>query len=261
MRIALGITYNGSAYHGWQRQIGLSSIQQKIEDAVSRVANHRVQLQCAGRTDTGVHATGQVAHFDTYVEREPHAWILGTNTYLPNAISIEWAQEMPGEFHARHKAIQRRYTYIICNTRIRSGLLPQQFTWVHPLLDENKMAEGAKFLIGEHDFTSFRAVGCQAKTPIRTLTKLTVMRENTFIILSLEANAFLHHMVRNIAGSLIAVGHGKYPPEWIAEVLDARNRRKGSVTAPPYGLYFTGVSYEPPFTLPPEKSLQLITVG
>ncbi|SIR91840.1 tRNA pseudouridine38-40 synthase [Aquipseudomonas alcaligenes] len=250
-RIALGIEYKGARYRGWQRQeSGVPSVQAALEKALSQVAAEPVSLMCAGRTDAGVHASGQVVHFDTRVERPLKAWIMGGNANLPPDISVTWAKVMPAEFHARFKAFARRYRYVIYNDPIRPAHLAEEVTWNHRPLDVARMREAAAHLVGTHDFTSFRAVQCQAKSPVKTVHHLEVIEHGRFIVVDVRANAFLHHMVRNFAGVLMTIGAGEREPDWVAEVLAARDRRAGGVTAHPYGLYLVQVEYPPEFELP-----------
>ncbi len=250
-RIALGIEYKGARYRGWQRQeSGVPSVQAALEKALSQVAAEPVSLMCAGRTDAGVHASGQVVHFDTRVERPLKAWIMGGNANLPPDISVTWAKVMPAEFHARFKAFARRYRYVIYNDPIRPAHLAEEVTWNHRPLDVARMREAAAHLVGTHDFTSFRAVQCQAKSPVKTVHHLEVIEHGRFIVIDVRANAFLHHMVRNFAGVLMTIGAGEREPGWVAEVLAARDRRVGGVTAHPYGLYLVQVEYPPEFELP-----------
>ncbi|KTD48219.1 tRNA pseudouridine synthase A [Legionella quinlivanii] len=243
MRIALGVEYDGSQYHGWQAQTGLHTIQQVLENALSRVADMDISVVCAGRTDTGVHATNQVIHFDCEKQRTIRAWIHGVNSFLPKDVCIKWGKEMPEEFHARYSALSRRYRYIIYNSSIRPALLRGNVTWQYRQLEHQSMQEAARFLLGENDYTSFRSVECQSNTPMRNIHTLEVTRNGDLVMIDITANAFLHHMVRNIAGVLIAVGTGKKPVEWVGEVLHAKDRRLGAETAPPYGLYLVNVSY------------------
>lgn len=247
MRIALGIEYDGSQYHGWQAQTGLHTVQQAVERALGKVADCDIAVVCAGRTDTGVHATSQIIHFDTDKERTIRSWIHGANSFLPKDICVKWGREMPDEFHARYSAMSRRYRYFIYNSPIRPGLFRSKVTWQYRQLDHRDMHEAAQFLIGEHDFTSFRSIECQSNTPMRNVTKIQVSRNNDLVMIDVTANAFLHHMVRNIAGVLIAVGSGKKPVAWVDEVLLARDRRLGAETAPPYGLYLVEVGYPEEF--------------
>ncbi len=251
MRIALGIEYDGSAFHGWQaQQAGVRTVQTALESALARVADHPLRVVCAGRTDTGVHALGQVVHFDTEAQRSERNWLLGSNVNLPDDVSVTWAREVSGEFSARFSALSRRYRYFILNRTARSAVLAGRVTWAHRPLDAERMHHAGQVLVGEHDFSSYRALGCQAKSPVRTLHSLNVERRGDFVILSLHANAFLHHMVRNIAGVLMAIGRGDRPAEWAAEVLALRDRTLGGVTAPPHGLYFEQVEYPPEFSIP-----------
>lgn len=250
-RIALGVEYKGARYRGWQRQEdGVPSVQAALEKALSKVADEPVSLMCAGRTDASVHASGQVVHFDTSVERPLKAWIMGTNANLPADISVTWAKVMPAHFHARFSAMARRYRYVIYNDPIRPAHQGEEVTWNHRPLDVARMRAAAAVLVGTHDFTSFRAVQCQAKSPVKTVHHLEVIEHGRFIVLDIRANAFLHHMVRNFAGVLMTIGAGERPVEWAAEVLAARDRRAGGVTAHPYGLYLVRVEYPEEFELP-----------
>ncbi len=251
MRVALGIEYDGSAYHGWQaQQEGVRTVQTTLEQALAKVANHAVRVVCAGRTDTGVHALGQVAHFDTDAQRTERNWLLGSNVNLPQDVSVTWVRYVDEAFSARFSAVSRRYRYFILNRTTRSAVLGSRVTWSHRPLDAARMHAAAQVLAGEHDFSSYRALGCQAKSPVRTLHSIAVERRGDFVLLSLHANAFLHHMVRNIAGVLMAIGRGEQPLEWAAEVLDFRDRTLGGVTAPPQGLYFESVEYPDRFSIP-----------
>lgn len=251
-RIALGIEYKGACYRGWQRQEdGVPSVQATLEKALSQVAAEPVSVICAGRTDAGVHASGQVVHFDTRVERPLKAWIMGGNANLPADISVTWAKVMPADFHARFKAVARRYRYVIYNDQIRPAHMAKEVTWNHRPLDVARMREAAAYLVGSHDFTSFRAVQCQAKSPVKTVHHLEVIEHGRFIVIDVRANAFLHHMVRNFAGGLMTVGAGEREPCWVGEVLAARDRRAGGVTAHPYGLYLVQVEYPQAYELPP----------
>lgn len=242
-RIVLGVEYDGSGYCGWQWQRNGHSVQQVLEQALSKVANQPVTVHCAGRTDSGVHALEQVAHFDTEVVRELAAWQLGGNTHLPDDVRITWGQTAVDDFHARYSAIARFYRYVILNRPVKSALLRQQATWCYAPLDAEKMHEAAQHLIGNHDFTSFRAQGCQSKSPFRYLYFIEVYREDDKVIMDISANAFLHHMVRNIAGVLMAIGQGKQSVDWTRELLEVKNRSLAGVTAPPDGLYLGGVYY------------------
>jgi len=250
-RVAACVEYRGSAYRGWQRQqSGVASVQQAVEKALSRVANHPVQVFCAGRTDAGVHASCQVIHFDSNAVRTPRNWIHGANANLPADISLSWVQPMGMDFHARFSAVARRYRYVIYNDPIRPAHLAHEVTWNYRPLDVSLMRHAAHALLGTHDFTSYRAVGCQAKSPIKTIHHLELLEYGRFIVLDIRANAFLHHMVRNIAGVLIQIGPGERPVEWAEQVLVARDRAQGGLTAPAFGLYLVDVTYPEEFVLP-----------
>lgn len=250
MRIAMGVEYDGSSFHGWQIQDNADTVQSGLEQAISTVADHPVRVHCAGRTDAGVHGVGQVIHFDTTALRPPRSWILGTNVNLPEQINVTWAKQVPESFHARFSARSRRYRYLILNRMTRSAIWRDRAVWVHRPLDAVRMQQAARHLIGTHDFSSYRALGCQAKSPVRTVTHLLVERENERITIDVTADGFLHHMVRNIAGVLIAVGRGDRPIDWSREVLEYRDRTLGGVTAPPQGLYLLDVGYPEEFDLP-----------
>ncbi len=257
-RLALGIEYDGSNFSGWQIQRqGMRTVQGCLEKAIAQVANHPVTTVCAGRTDAGVHATGQVVHFETHAQRSPHAWIMGTNSNLPADIGAQWAQPVPGHFHARFSALARRYRYVILNRPYRSALQRQRASWCYRRLDAARMAAAGRYLLGEHDFTSFRAAGCQAKNPVRHMIAMEIQRHGDYITLEVEANAFLHHMVRNIAGVLMAIGSGDRPIQWAQEVLEVRDRALGGVTAPPQGLYLSAVRYGDEFGLPEVQGPEL----
>lgn len=242
-RIVLGIEYDGSQFFGWQSQIQHRNIQDALQQALSKIAQHAVTVQCAGRTDTGVHALEQVVHFDTTSIRTLEAWRRGTNTYLPPDVRVIWAQEAVGDFHARYSAIARFYRYVILNRATPSALSYRQTTWCPLPLDAEKMHLAAQSLIGQHDFTSFRAQGCQSKSPCRKMYFIDVYRHDERVIIDLSANAFLHHMVRNIAGVLMAIGANKQPVSWTQDLLDLKNRKLGGVTADPDGLHLAGVYY------------------
>ncbi|MGI9291348.1 MAG: tRNA pseudouridine(38-40) synthase TruA [Gammaproteobacteria bacterium] len=242
-RLAFGIEYDGTAYSGWQYQPHAPSIQEELNKALSVVANAQVECVGAGRTDAGVHASGQVAHFDPPVERALRSWLLGVNTNLPDDISVLWVREVPAGFHARYSAVSRGYRYTILNRPVRSALERDRVWWVYHRLDLAGMHEAAQLLLGEHDFSSFRAVACQSRSPVRELTQISVTSDRDYIFIDCAANAFLHHMVRNIAGSLVRVGLGEEPPGWIAEVLAARDRKLSGITAPASGLVLEKVEY------------------
>ena len=250
MRIALGVEYDGSAFCGWQFQDHSPSVQEAVEKALSAVANEPVRVVCAGRTDTGVHATEQVIHFDSEVERSMRSWVRGANANLPKEVVLLWATPIDDEFHARFAAVRRRYRYVIFNRAIRPTFLDKRTSWEYRDLNVDRMAEAASSLIGEHDFSSYRAVGCQAKNPVRTIHDIQLSRHNELIFIDIEANAFLHHMVRNIAGVLMTIGAGEQAVDWAAEVLEYKDRTKGGKTASPSGLYLTGVTYPEQFQLP-----------
>ncbi len=261
MRLALGIEYDGSAFHGWQaQQPGVRTAQAVLEAALSVVANHPIRVHCAGRTDTGVHASGQVVHFDTDAHRAMRSWTLGGNANLPYDLNITWAREVASDFHARFEATGRAYRYVIYNRSTRSALLSRRAVWVHQPMDVERMHRAAQHLRGRHDFSSYRAQGCQAKSPIREIDRIQVNRQGDLVILDVHANAFLHHMVRNIAGVLIAIGKGERAEEWGLEVLNLRDRTLGGVTAPPQGLYLTQVDYPPQYGIPDPVSLSMFEV-
>lgn len=248
-RIALGIEYNGSHFHGFQSQSsGVKTVQQSLEAALSSICDEPVSLVCAGRTDRGVHATQQVIHFDTLAIRPEKAWLRGANTRLPEGVSIRWAQTVAPQFHARFSAQSRTYRYLIYNTRTPSALLNGLVTWDRRRFDLTAMKEASEHLIGEHDFNAFRGSDCQAKTSIRTLSAIDISTQGDFIIIQVQANAFLYHMVRNIVGVLTAVAAGEKPSIWSKSVLESCDRRCGGVTAPAAGLYLVAVDY--PETLP-----------
>ncbi|MCK5639330.1 MAG: tRNA pseudouridine(38-40) synthase TruA [Gammaproteobacteria bacterium] len=251
MRIALGVEYNGSGFCGWQKQShGERTIQACIEQALSKVASHEIHIVCAGRTDTGVHAVGQVIHFDTDVERSERSWVFGANANLPKDISILWAAFVDDEFHARFSAQHRAYRYVIFSRPIRPSFLRHRVSWEYRPLDEARMRQAAGYLVGEHDFSSYRTVACQAKSPVRIISRLELSHDGPFYFIDIEANAFLHHMVRNIAGVLMSIGAGEHEPEWAQEVLEAKDRTQGGITAPPHGLYLSEVGYPEHFGLP-----------
>lgn len=242
-RIVLGIEYDGSAYAGWQWQAGKRTVQGELEAALSKIASQPINVLCAGRTDAGVHALEQVVHFDCAVEREMRGWLMGGNSYLPDDIRILWAQPAVGDFHARYSAIARAYRYVILNRPMKSALLRSQATWCYQALDERAMHSAAQTLLGEHDFSSFRAQSCQSVSPNRLMYFIDVYRREQQVIIDLCANAFLHHMVRNIAGVLMEIGMGRRPIDWTAELLVIKDRSQAAVTAPPHGLHLAAVFY------------------
>ena len=249
-RIALCVRYEGTRYYGWQHQQGLMSVQSCLEKALSYVADHPVAAMCAGRTDAGVHATGQIVHFDTHAKRDDHAWVFGANSNLPQDISVAWAKHVWQNFHARHSALARRYRYIIYNHEVRPGILRHAVGWYYRLLDEARMNQAAQYLLGEHDFSAFRGAGCEARSPVREIYSLEITRYRRMLVVEVFANAFLLHMVRNIVGVLVAVGSGEKPPEWAKAVLDSRDRRHGAITFQPNGLYLVEVKYPEEYDLP-----------
>jgi len=249
-RIAVGIEYHGSAFAGWQTQEKLRTVQGELEAALGAVADHKVDLIGAGRTDAGVHAREQVAHFETQAVRSMRAWTLGANTHLPADISVTWALPVPAHFHARYCAQARTYRYLILNRGVRSALVGDRAAAIFKPLDQERMSQAAARLLGEHDFSAFRAAECQSHSPVRRLTQLDVARSGEWVSIEATANAFLHHMMRNIVGLLITVGRGDRPPQWAREVLESKDRTRGAATAPPEGLYLWRVRYPAAFGLP-----------
>jgi tRNA pseudouridine38-40 synthase len=249
-KIALGIEYDGSKYYGWQRQNEVRSVQEKLEKALSKVANETINVFCAGRTDAGVHATGQVVHFETRMQRKDAAWTLGVNANLPGDIAVRWVKAVPDDFHARFSATARRYRYVIYNQRLRPAILAQGVTHFYHPLDAEKMHRAAQCLLGENDFTSFRAVQCQSRTPWRNLMHINVARYGAYVVVDIKANAFVHHMVRNIVGSLMEIGCGNRAEDWMAELLAAKDRKLAAATGKAEGLYLVSVDYPERFALP-----------
>jgi tRNA pseudouridine38-40 synthase len=254
-RIAVGIEYDGSGFHGWQHQPHSASVQAVVQQALGTIADSPVQLTCAGRTDTGVHARGQVAHFDTSAQRSPRAWVLGANRELPATVNLRWAMPVGAEFHARFSAVRRSYRYLVLNRATRSALAAGRALCVHRPLDEQAMRAAAAALVGTHDFSAFRAAECQARSPVRTIESLEVARSGDWLRIDITANAFLHHMVRNIAGLLLAVGKGDAPPGQAHVQLASRQRSTGAATAPAHGLYFWQVAYPGQFGLPDDSAM------
>lgn len=251
-RVVLSLSYDGSEYRGWQSQRDpeVETVQELLEAALSKVADSPVVIHCAGRTDAGVHASHQVVHFDTPSSRSEKAWVMGANSHLPKGIAVHWAKQVDSDFHARFSATARRYRYVIYNHPSRPALLSRGVTWIKDPLDHQLMHHDAQALLGELDFTSYRAVACQSNTPMRNVHFVEVTRRADLVVIDIQANAFLHHMVRNIAGVLIAIGSGQQPPGWAKTVLDAKDRCAGGVTARPDGLYLVGVTYPEHFQLP-----------
>jgi tRNA pseudouridine38-40 synthase len=249
--MALGVEYDGSRFHGWQRQgHDPNTVQEALESVLCRIADEPVTVICAGRTDTGVHGIGQVVHFETTASRLNRGWVFGSNTLLPDPIAIRWARPVADHFHARYSALSRSYRYLIYNSPTRPALGMHRLTWQYRFLNVELMQQAGNRLLGEHDFSSFRSAGCQSNTPFRCIHRLQVSRVGDLVMLDITANAFLQHMVRNIAGALMAVGYGKFAVHWIEEVLHARDRTLADVTAPPHGLYFMQVVYPEEFALP-----------
>jgi tRNA pseudouridine38-40 synthase len=254
MRIALGIQYDGSDWHGWQTQPDGHTVQDRLEMALKEFTQTDIRTMCAGRTDTGVHALEQVVHLDTEIERASISWVRGVNSYLPSSIAVRWAHEVPSDFHARNSAIARTYRYALYNNPVRSPLLRSRAGWVFRPLSLEPMRAAAQYLLGEHDFSSFRAAECQAITPIKTMHDITIEQEGDLFIFTFRANAFLHHMVRNLVGSLIYVGKGDYAPDWLQQVLQSRDRKFAAPTFMPDGLYLAKVVYDNKWRLPQEET-------
>ncbi len=251
-RVALALEYEGSEFFGWQtqHQLRLPTVQETVQAALSRIAATPINIICAGRTDTGVHASHQVVHFDTPVARGESAWVLGGNTHLPSSIAIKWARPVSNDFSARFSASARRYRYAILNRALRSAHMPHLTTLIHQPLDATLMHSEAQCLLREHDFSAFRGAGCQSSTPMRNVHFVEVRRVGDYVIVDIQANAFLLHMVRNIVGTLVAVGSGRKPPGWTAEILAGQDRTRAAPTAPPHGLYLVDVIYPEQFNLP-----------
>jgi tRNA pseudouridine38-40 synthase len=253
MRIALGVEYDGSAYNGWQSQPDVPNVQDALQAALSSVAGVRIDILAAGRTDTGVHALEQVIHFDTDIQRPLSAWVRGSNALLPKDIAVLWAHAVPEEFHARFSAQARSYQYVLVNRPSRVGVHHAKVGWFHQSLDVAAMRKAAQYLLGKHDFSSFRSAECQAKTPMKDLARLDIRQQGDTLIFDLTADAFLHHMVRNILGCLVYVGKSKHPPVWMKEVLEHRNRAHAAPTFAPDGLYLKRIHYDPKWGLPQMK--------
>jgi len=246
----MGVCYNGSAYQGWQSQSSGLTVQDKLEKALAQFCTHKVSTLCAGRTDAGVHGLMQVIHFDTELVRDIASWVRGTNRYLPSDIAIQWAREVPPTFHCRGSAVARRYAYIVLESPVRPSLESGRVGWVYRPLNPQAMQEAAAHLIGEHDFTSFRASSCQALSPVKRLTQIEIHQHGPYWRLEFEGSAFLHHMIRNIMGCLVTIGQGFESPDWMREVLHARSRKAAAPTFSPDGLYFKGPVYEAQWGLP-----------
>lgn len=250
MKIALCLEYDGRAFHGWQTQPGGGTVQDALEKALSEIAGEPVAVVCAGRTDAGVHASCQIVHFESPAERPLSAWVRGTNTFLPDAVAVRWAQPVADDFHARFSARGRRYRYLLLNRPQRPGLTHGRVGWFHLPLDLAAMQAAADRLLGEHDFSAFRAAECQAKSPVKELREARVWQSGEHVVFDFEASAFLHHMVRNLVGTLVYIGKGKHAPAWVDELLACRDRKKAAPTFSPDGLYLSGVSYEAHWGLP-----------
>ena len=255
MRIAMGLSYNGQAYEGWQSQSSGKTVQDKLEKALAKFTQTSISTLCAGRTDSGVHGLMQVIHFDTELERTDQSWLRGTNRYLPLDIAVQWAREVPREFHCRSSAISRRYAYVLLESAVRPSVEVGRVGWVYRPLNLEAMQKAAQYLMGEHDFTSFRAASCQALTPVKNMTRIDITRKSTHAgsavwRFEFEASAFLHHMIRNLMGCFVKIGTGDKPPEWMADVLAARDRDAAAPTFSPDGLYFLGPRYDAQWNLP-----------
>jgi tRNA pseudouridine38-40 synthase len=249
--LALGVSYSGTAYQGWQSQSSGLTIQDKLEKALAAFGDvPRVSTLCAGRTDAGVHGLMQVVHFDTELDRSPYSWVRGTNRFLPNDIAVQWAQYVPDSFHCRASATGRRYVYVLLDSPVRPSLDAGRVGWSYRPLAEDPMRQACLHLLGEHDFSSFRASSCQALSPIKTLRKIDILKKGHYWRFEFEGNAFLHHMIRNIMGCMVQVGHGQQSPDWMRQVLHAKNRDAAAPTFSPDGLYFAGPIYSPQWGLP-----------
>ncbi len=248
-KYSAGIQYDGTSYCGWQRQSSVTTVQQVVETAISKIANEPITIFCSGRTDTGVHAIEQIIHFESKAIRDDYAWRMGCNSSMPKDVRLMWCHTTADDFHARFSATARKYQYVIHNARTQSALIRDRVCWISQKLNEHDMHQAAQFLLGENDFSGFRASGCQAKTPYRHVHNISVDKKNDFVIVTITANAFLHHMVRNIVGSLIEVGKGRQKPQWIAHLLAEKNRTKAAATALACGLYFVKVSYPKKYNL------------
>lgn len=250
MRMAIGLEYDGNGFCGWQTQPGGGAVQNAVEQALTQMAGHEVTTVCAGRTDAGVHALAQVIHFDTAVHRPVSAWVRGVNALLPGSIAVLWAKPVPEDFHARFSAVERCYRYLLLNHPLRPALYRARAGWFHQPLDLERMREAAECLIGEHDFSGFRAAECQARSAVKCLHRLDIARAGDFLVFELRANAFLHHMVRNIVGCLVYVGKGKHSPDWVKAVLESRDRKLAAPTFPAAGLYLAEVRYAEKWGIP-----------
>jgi tRNA pseudouridine38-40 synthase len=258
MRVALGLEYDGAAFCGWQTQPGGCGVQDHLEKALAALANAPVEVTAAGRTDTGVHALAQVVHFDSEARRDATSWVRGTNSNLHESARVLWATEVASDFHARYAARSRTYRYLLLDAPVAPAILRGRVGWYHHPLDERAMQAAAAALLGEHDFTSFRDAQCQAKSPVRHMMDVRVERFRGLLVFTFRANAFLHHMVRNVVGSLVYIGAGKQSPAWLGELIAARDRRLAAPTFAPDGLYLAGVEYDPAFGLPAFRTHTLL---
>jgi tRNA pseudouridine38-40 synthase len=261
MRIALGLEYDGSAFCGWQTQPSGCGVQDHLQSALTRFADTTIEVTAAGRTDTGVHASAQVVHFDTDVAREPHSWVRGPNAGLPPALRVLWSHTVPDDFHARYHARSRTYRYLLLNEPVAPALMRDYVGWFHAPLDAEAMQAACQPLLGEHDFSAFRGSQCQSRSPIRTLAEARVERHANMVSFTFRANAFLHHMVRNLVGSLVYVGAGREAPGWMGELLASRDRKRAAPTFAPSGLYLAHVEYEPALGLPPFRPFAPLSLG
>jgi tRNA pseudouridine38-40 synthase len=250
MKLAIGVSYCGAGLEGWQSQPSGNTVQDRLEHALSEIGGEPIALTAAGRTDAGVHASAQVAHFETNADRPESAWVRGANALLPPEIAVQWAVPVPADFHARYSAVSRTYRYVLYNHAVRPALLAGRVGWFHLPLDLERMQEAAMLLLGEHDFSSFRSAECQARSPVRVMTGAVLRQRGAYVLFDFTANAFLHHMVRNIVGCLVYVGKGKHPPAWITELIGARDRRRAAPTFAPEGLYLFKVAYDASWQLP-----------
>jgi tRNA pseudouridine38-40 synthase len=257
VRIVLGLEYDGSQFCGWQTQPSRCGVQDHLEAALQHIAGEPVETTCAGRTDAGVHALAQRVHFDTEVSRPISAWVRGVNASLPAGVAVLWAQEAGAEFHARYSALERCYRYVLLNRSVRPALGHGRTGWFHLPLDEGRMREAARLLVGEHDFSAFRSSECQARSPVRELRSIEIERCGDYVFFTFRANAFLHHMVRNLVGTLVYVGKGKHEPAWVSSVLASRDRARAAPTFDPAGLYLASVEYDPAWGLPAATSAGL----
>lgn len=253
-RIALGVSYRGTTYKGWQSQPSGGTVQDALEHALTQFAARPIKVMCAGRTDAGVHGINQVVHLDTDISRDPFSWVRGPNAFLPRDIAVQWAIEVTPEFHARNSARGRRYAYILLESAVRPAIETGQVGWVFRPMDQAAMQASALHLIGEHDFSSFRSAQCQSPTPVKTLRHIGVSKHGPYWRFDFEGSAFLHHMIRNIMGSLIYIGQGRHPPSWITQVLRARSRQAAAPTFSPDGLYFLGPRYAAHWGLPEQTA-------